>query len=99
MAAVIENWDDFAHSTRGLLIGCAVMFMLVVAGMFLTGEWTAYAHDIAWGVKFAPGPQAGCGIEIPTAKGRQFNMPPLYCEGSGPLSGFAPAWLYGEYHG
>lgn len=37
---MIENWEDFAHSTNGVLIGSAAMFLLVVALMFATGEWS-----------------------------------------------------------
>lgn len=93
---MIEDWNDFAHSTRGLLIGCAGMFLLAVALMFATGEWSAYTHEYASGVRFAPQGEDGCGIELPTREGRELGMTVLYCDGQDKAS-YLPAAIYTNY--
>lgn len=93
---MIEDWDDFAHSTRGLLIGSAGMFLLVVALMFATGEWSAYTHEYATGVRFAPQGEDGCGIELPTREGRELGMTVLYCDGQDKAP-YLPASIYTNY--
>jgi len=46
-----------------------------------SGQWVVYSHEYAYaGIKFAPGPEAGCGVEIPTALGEAAGLEPFYCE-------------------
>src|SRR5690606_42021184 len=65
-APVIEDWNDFAHSTRGLLIGCAGMVLLVEALMFATGEWSAYTQDTGDGYSLTPLGVGESGDESPS---------------------------------
>lgn len=95
---MIEDWNDFAHSTRGLVIGSAAMFLLVVALMFATGEWSGYAHEYATGIRFAAEGEDGCGIELPTREGRELGMTVLYCDGQDKAP-YLPASVYTNYGG
>ena len=60
--------------TRLMLAGLGALFALVVLLMLITGAWSAYHHSMGTGVKFAPSPSAGCGLDI------WGTDPGFYCE-------------------
>lgn len=46
----------------------------------ITGAWSVYSHEYAHvGIKFAPELSPGCGVEIPTAEGRELGVGLTYC--------------------
>jgi hypothetical protein len=74
-----EKWSRAYGTVLGALIGSA-MGSVIAGSMVATGEWTVYAHEYAVGVRFAPDTEAGCGVELPTRRGREAGLTLGYCD-------------------
>lgn len=89
------------NTFKGVLIGAGVGVLSalgIAGGLVAAGEWTVYGHEYAHaGIKFAPGPEAGCGVEIPTALGEAAGLEPFYCEQGNPWH-FLPEHWYTTYY-